>query len=27
MNDVQGMAFGVCFRKDETQFVRIENNT
>lgn len=25
MNDVQGMAFGVSFRKDEEQFVRIEN--
>jgi hypothetical protein len=26
MNDVQGMAFGVSFRKDESQFVRIENS-
>jgi hypothetical protein len=25
MNDVQGMAFGVSFRKDDSQFVRIEN--
>ncbi len=25
MNDVQGMAYGIHFRRDESQFVRIEN--
>lgn len=27
MNDVQGMAYGVHFRKDDSKFVKIENKS